>query len=253
MQDNKISQRQILRSLLRADARVQRRQSRSILMSTLFALIILFTWRGFVGKSGLTDWQHVLLATCLSIVLAGMGILGYPALVARDRDNGVFQRLRVTPASSSSIMLSRLVIQALVIGTLSVTIMIVAAADQITLTPVAYLLTLCASVLGSVMYLSVGQLLVALIASQSTLNATGRVIYFPVVMFGGLAELHVFGSVTEKIVAWSPYGTVQSVMQAAMQPAQWSVHTWLSLVVTLAYTALFAVVGIRYFRWVSKA
>lgn len=252
MQDGSISQVRVAKSLLRADTVVQLRQSRSIIMSTLFALIILITWHSFVSKSGLADWKHILLATCLSIVLAGMGMLGYPALVARDRDSGVFQRLRVTPASSTSIMLSRLLVQVAVIGMLSIVVMAVAAAaDSIVLTPAGYLLTLCMSVLGGALYLSVGQLLVALIASQNTLNSVGRVIYFPVVILGGLADLRIFGDTAAGIVSWTPYGTVQAVLEAAMRPSQWNMHDWLSFGITIAYTVLFAAIGIRYFRWVS--
>jgi ABC-2 type transport system permease protein len=247
------SQKQIIKSLLRADALTQRRQSRSALMSSVLAIIILITWRQFASQGGAAGWQHILLATCISIVLIGLGILGYPTMMARDRDNGVFQRLRVTPATTSSIMFSRLALQAVIMGILSLIIMVVAAAvDRITLSPIAYILTFFISVFGGVMYLSIGQVLVALITSQGTLNAVGRVIYFPLIFIGGLAELGIIGHVTKTIFTWLPYGTVQSLLQAAMQPSKWGAHASIALVVTLAYMAVFTAVGVRYFRWTSK-
>lgn len=253
MQPHHVSQISMLKPLLRADAIVQRRQSRSAVMSSALAIIILITWRNFASEGGVDAWQQILLATALSIVLVGMGLLGYPGIMARDRDNGVFQRLRVTPASTTSIMLSRLVLQAAVVGILSVVIMVAAAvADGITLSPTAYVLTFIASVFGGVMYLTIGQVLVALITSQSTLNAAGRVIYFPLVLIGGLAELGKLGSLTKEIFRWSPYGTVQSVLQAAMQPSTWDMHTSASVLATLGYMAVFTAIGIRYFRWTSK-
>ena len=45
--------------------------------------------------------------------LAATSILGYALTVARDREKGVFQRLRVTPAPTWTIMTSRLVMQTL--------------------------------------------------------------------------------------------------------------------------------------------
>jgi ABC-2 type transport system permease protein len=52
-------------------------------------------------------------AAAITLGIASIAILGYTATVARDRELGVFQRLRVTPAPTWAIMVSRLAIQIL--------------------------------------------------------------------------------------------------------------------------------------------
>src|SRR4051794_41922911 len=44
--------------------------------------------------------------------LLSTSLIGYALTVARDREKGVFQRLRVTPAPTWTIMVSRLAMQA---------------------------------------------------------------------------------------------------------------------------------------------
>src|SRR5579872_4958880 len=56
----------------------------------------------------------------ISYGLLGTAMIGYAVTVARDREKGVFQRLRVTPAPTWTIMTSRLAMQVLANLTISV-------------------------------------------------------------------------------------------------------------------------------------
>src|SRR5882757_466827 len=97
----------VLSSLLRADFTTQWRNRRSVILVVLVPTIILISWKGLVDKLGGT----FVLSNCITIGLNAIGLMGYTNSIARDRDKGVFQRLRVTPVPSWSIMTSRLIVQ----------------------------------------------------------------------------------------------------------------------------------------------
>src|SRR6476619_5909659 len=101
----------VLNSLLRADLTTQWRNRRSFILVLLVPVIILISWKGVIDKLGAT----FALSTCITIGLTALGLMGYSNAIARDRDKGVFQRLRVTPVPNWSIMCSRLIVQMLMI------------------------------------------------------------------------------------------------------------------------------------------
>src|SRR6266436_8035194 len=96
-----------LRSLLRADFTTQWRNRRSFILVLLVPVIILISWKGVIDKLG----GAFALSTCITIGLVAVGLMGYCNSIARDRGKGVFQRLRVAPLPSWSIMARRLTVQ----------------------------------------------------------------------------------------------------------------------------------------------
>ena len=66
--------------------------------------------------------------------LVSNSILGYALTVARDREQGVFQRLRVTPAPTWTIMTSRLAMQVLANLVITVIVVIVGSSNSPRLT-----------------------------------------------------------------------------------------------------------------------
>src|SRR5258708_37174003 len=84
---------EIFRALLEADFTVQLRNNRALLLS--FALPLVLLYGLFAGKRGLAlgDPQFRV-AAALTLGMASIAILGYAMTVARDREKGVFQRLR---------------------------------------------------------------------------------------------------------------------------------------------------------------
>src|SRR5438045_7527074 len=100
-----------LGSLLRADLITQWRNRRSFILLLLIPVIILISWKGVIERSG----GLFALSTCITIGLVAIGLMGYCNSIARDRDKGVFQRLRVAPVASWSIMASRLTVQLMMI------------------------------------------------------------------------------------------------------------------------------------------
>jgi ABC-2 type transport system permease protein len=236
-------------ALLRADLTTQWRNRRAVVLIILVPIIILISWKGFVAKLG----GPFVLSNCITIGLNAVGLMGYPNSIARDRDKGVFQRLRVAPVSSWSIMLSRLIIQLAMI--LIVTTAVFVAGfyfDKITVTPAGYICGILAAIVGGALYLSLGQVIVGLIKNPETVNSTCRLVYFAFIMVGMFAEFGSFPEELTTIVRWSPYGVVKHFVSSSLRPDIWNMEDTTSLLVALGYTIVFAILGIKWFKWSSK-
>ena len=242
----------ILRALLQADLTVQLRTGRALLLTFFPPLAVLYGL--FAGKRpAQLGGPIVNVAFALTLGIALIAILGYTASVARDRELGVFQRLRVTPAPTWTIMVSRLAVQIVSMLAMSVVVLVAAAVvENVRLDPAAYLLTLLAVSFSSAVFLGVGQALVGLIKSADTVNAVGRLSFLPLVALGLFAHSTIFGTTFETIARWSPGGAVVTLLAGAMQPAAWSGDTWWAFLASLLYAVVFAGIGIRWFQWSTR-
>jgi ABC-2 type transport system permease protein len=238
-----------LSSLLRADFTTQWRNRKSVILVVLVPVIILISWKGLVGKLGGT----FVLSNCITIGLNAIGLMGYTNSIARDRDKGVFQRLRVTPVPSWSIMVSRLIVQLAMILIVTTAIFLAGSYyDKIQLTPMGYLVGYVAAFVGGAVYLALGQMIVGLIKNPETVNAVTRLVYFIFIMVGMFGELGMLGPELGEVVKWSPYGAVKRMLGAAMQPSTWTQETTYFLLVTIGYTAIFTTLGIKWFKWNTR-
>jgi ABC-2 type transport system permease protein len=239
----------ILRALFRADLTVQLRNGRALALTFLLPLVLLYGLSAGKRRAQLGG-PIVDVALALTLGIASIAILGYTATVARDRELGVFQRLRVTPAPTWTIMVSRLAVQIVSMLVMSVVVLVAAAiVENVTLHPAAYLLTLLTVIFSSAVFLGVGQALVGLITSPDAVNAVGRLSYLPLFALGIFAHSTIFGTTFETIAGWSPGGAVVTLLAGAMQPAAWSADTWWALLASVLYAVVFAGIGIRWFQW----
>lgn len=237
---------QALKTLLRADFTVQWRQRRALLMSFIVPIIFLVSWKSLIHLLG----GDGVLAICIAIGLPAMGLMGYSMSLARDRERGVFQRLRAAPIPTSAIMGSRLLVQtAMILIMTLVTYFVGLEVDHIALGVPEILLVLVAAVIGGFSFLAIGQTLVAFIKSSDAVNSAARLIYFPLGVLGAIAQIGLFGQTVADIVNWSPLGTTKTMLLAAMMPSTIDLHTFWALLATLGYGIVFAAIGIRYFRW----
>lgn len=238
----------VFSSLLRADLTAQWRNRRAVILVLLVPVIILISWKGLVDKFG----GAFILSSCTTVGLTAIGLMGYSNSIARDRDKGIFQRLRVAPVPSWCIMVSRLTVQLVLI--LIMTAAVFGAGyyyDKIVLPASGYVLGFLAALVGGAVYLGLGQAIVGLIKNAETVSSTTRLIYFIFIMVGMFGELDVLGKQIGEMVKWSPYGTVKHIVAAALQ-GTWTEHSTMALLVTLAYALLFAGMGIKWFRWNTK-
>jgi ABC-2 type transport system permease protein len=237
-------------SLLRADFTTQWRNRRAVMMSLLVPIIILISWKGLIVKFG----GPFVLSMSMTIGLTSIGLMGYAISVARDRDKGIFQRLRVTPLPDFFIMISRLTVQLAMIALLTLGVFIIGyQVDKISLTPTGYILTFITAFLGGALYLGFGQMIVGLIKNAETVNSTTRLVYIAFIMLGMFGELGAFGIELKNIIHWSPFGTVKTILAAAMRPSTWNQDVTIALIATIAYSLVFSFLGIKWFKWSSAA
>jgi len=112
--------------LLRADRLVLLKNRRSVIIGILMPLYILFITNRHSGKTALGS-PGFIVVLAVTLGLLSTSIMGYTLTVARDRERGVFQRLRVTPAPTWAIMASRLLIQVLANFVITIVVLVVAA------------------------------------------------------------------------------------------------------------------------------
>jgi ABC-2 type transport system permease protein len=243
---------EIFRALLEADFTVQLRNNRALLLSFALPLVVLFALFASKFYSALGD-REFKVAAALTLGMASIAILGYSMTVARDREKGVFQRLRVTPAPTWTIMTSRLLVQVAVILAMALVVLVAAGIfEHVSLTAEAYVLTLICVIFSSALFLGVGQALAGLVKSADTLNAVGRIAYLPLFALGLFGHSTIFGTTFELISRWSPGGSVVTLLSGAMNPSSWNSDTWLALAASTAYSVVFAGIGIRWFQWGAR-
>ena len=236
-------------SLLRADLTTQWRNRRSFVIVLLVPVIILISWQSIIDKMG----AAFALSTCITIGLVAIGLMGYSNSIARDRDKGIFQRLRVAPLPLWCIMASRLAVQLMMIILLTVIVFVAGYyIDHVSISPAGYALTFLTALVGGAVYLGLGQVIVGLIQNPETVNSTSRLIYFVFILVGMFGEFGLLGDQVKQLAVWSPYGTVKRIISAGMEPEKWNAQMSLALLITVGYAILFSAIGIKKFKWNSK-
>ena len=124
--------------------------------------------------------------------------------------------------------------------------------DQVTMSASGYIAAFLASIIGGAVYLSLGQVIVGRIQNPETVNSTSRLIYFAFIIVGMFGQFDTFGKSFKESVIWTPYGTVKDILAASLEPAKWSNHTTMALLVTIGYTIVFATLGIKWFKWSTR-
>ncbi len=241
------SNKTVLTSLLRADFTTQWRNRKSVMLILLIPVVIVLAWKGI--KLG----GPFILANGITIGLNAIGLMGYSNAIARDRDRGIFQRLRVAPLTAWPIMASRLLIQLAMILIVTLGVFITGHyGDGITLSPAGYAVGFVMAFVGGAVYLGLGQAIVGFIKNAETVNAVTRLVYFLFIMVGMFASLGAMGPAVKEAAKWSPYGTVETILAAGMKPALWNQENTMALLVTIAYAVVFSILGIKWFKWSSK-
>jgi ABC-2 type transport system permease protein len=229
------------------------RNGRALIVNFVVPVILLYGL--FANKRGSQLGAPTLrIAIVLMVGMLTLAVAIYSVNIARDRDRGVFQRLRATPAPGWTIMASRLAVQEAAILLLAVVVLIAARVlEGISLSPAAYGLTFVAVLICSACFLGIGQALVGLVKSADAVNAVAPLTLAPVLALGLLGHSTVLGDTLETVARWSPGGVVASLLSGAMQPGSWSSDTWWALLVSLVYSIVFVGIGVRWFRWSTTA
>ncbi|HUB69127.1 MAG TPA: ABC transporter permease [Acidimicrobiales bacterium] len=242
----------ILTSLGRADFVALVKNPRRLLLSFLLPIVLLIVTNSSKATKHLGGADYII-GLAISYGLLSTSILGYALGVARDRENGVFQRLRVTPAPTWTIMASRLGMQVLANFVMALVVVVIGSQmHNVALSVSEYVLVLVISLLGGAVFLAIGQALVAFVKSADTVNAGGRILFIVLILLGLFGQSGTLGSFWESISHWSPVGAVMTLFAGVLKVSAWGTQDWLSIVACVGYIVSCAAAGIRWFRWDAK-
>lgn len=243
-------------SLLRADFTVLRRSGRTLLLNIAVPILILIIFdlhKGNKPNPLTAGGAGFTIGLALTYGLMASSLMGYSLAVARDRDAGVFQRMRVTPAPTWAIMTSRLVVQIIVDLIMTVIVVIIGGIIyQTAYNPGQYLLLLGVSILGGAMFLAIAQAVVGLIRSVNVVNAVGRILYIVFLLLGLLGASAILGTTVKNISDWSPVGALINLYGGILNLSNWDGTDTNGLIATIGYILIGAFVGIRWFRWETR-
>ncbi|TCO59562.1 ABC transporter permease [Actinocrispum wychmicini] len=244
----------VLGSLLRADIAVLRRSWRQQMLSLGLPLVVLgASWLQRHGKPPDVDFAATLVGIAITAGPLAAGVMGYPLIIARDRESGVFQRLRVTPAPNWTIMASRLVLHLVVYIVVAVIVATLGAiAYGLPLGVVPYLLLIPAAIIAGAVFLSIGQAMAGLLTSATLINAVGRVVLVALYLVGGLGLTGGAGTTFETVARWSPMGSTEELFHATLVHTGWTTADTHAMLACLGYILVFSILGIRCFRWDAR-
>jgi ABC-2 type transport system permease protein len=242
----------IFASLFRADFLVFLKHRRALIVSLLLPIFLLVSTNGGRAVQRFGGAVYII-GLAITYGLAATAIVGYALTVARDREKGVFQRLRVTPAPTWTIMTSRLLVQTGANLIIALVVLIIGTRiHHISLSASDYVLVLLVSLLGGAVFLSIGQALVGLVRSADTVQAAARVLFAVLILLGTLGQTGALGSAWHDIARWSPVGTVMTLFAAVINLHTWDARDTLSLAACFGYIIVCTGIGIRWFQWDAR-
>ena len=239
----------MLAALLRADLVVLTKNKMRLILSLLLPLIILSTTSSSKATRSFGGAEFIL-GLAITSGIAGTSIMGYAPMAARDRDNGVFQRLRVSPAPTWVVMASRLSVQ--MVSNFVIALVVLVLGDDIhhlSLSAETYVLVLLVSILGSAVFLAVAQALVGLVKSADTVQAFGRLLYIGLVMLGLFGASGELGGFWDTVSKWTPVGALMKVFAGVVGLGTFGSQDWLSLLACGGYVVVLTTLGIYWFRF----
>jgi ABC-2 type transport system permease protein len=242
----------VLSSLLRADFLVFLKHRRALIISMVLPVFVLLSTSGAKATARFGGPEFVI-GLAISYGLLSTALIGYALTVARDREKGVFQRLRVTPAPTWTIMTSRLLMQGLANLIIAIAVVIIGSAiHHISPSLGQYVLVVLVSILAGAVFLSLGQALVGLVKSADSVQAAARVLFAVLIMLGLLGQSGALGAFWSSVARWSPVGVVMTLFAGVLGLNTWDTRDTLSLLACFGYIVVFAGLGIRWFQWDAR-
>jgi ABC-2 type transport system permease protein len=244
--------RLVFGSLLRADFLVFLKHRRALIISMLLPVFVLVSTSGNKATDKFGGAEFVI-GLAISYGLLSTALIGYALTVARDREKGVFQRLRVTPAPTWTIMTSRLAMQAVANLIIAIAVVIVGSLiHHISPSVGQYALVLLVAIVAGAVFLSLGQALVGLVKSADSVQAVARVLFAVLILLGILGQSGALGSFWSSVARWSPVGAVMTLFAGVLNLHAWYSRDTLSVLACLGYIVVFAGIGIRWFQWDAR-
>ncbi len=201
---------------------------------------------GTVGNTGLTIID-LWVPTIMVIGFTGIAVSALPPTLARYREIGWLRRVSTTPVSPSRILAAQIIIN--LILALATILIVIFGSEFIFGAPftVGIPYFVLSIILSIAAIFSLGLVIAALAPSQAVASALSGGLFFLMLFLSGLwIQPSQVGGLLATIMYYSPVG-------AAARALLYSVFNqappYSTIVTLVVYTAIFAFVAIRYFRW----
>lgn len=237
--------------LLRMQWRFALREPLGLGMGIIFPVLLLILF-GFIGNyvggdySGLSLFD-LYVPTIVVIGLISIALYSVPFTLVRDREIGWLRRVSTTPLSPQKLLLSLLTVN-LIYGIMTIVVIILGSVFIFGAPLNINAFYFAVSILLTIFELfSLGMLVAAVAPTQRFAQALIGALFYPLLFFAGLwVQPAMVGNPLQSIMYYSPAGAaVRSLLYSLFnQPPP-----YLELVAMVAYSILFGVLAVRYFRW----
>jgi ABC-2 type transport system permease protein len=195
------------------------------------------------GLSILDAYVPILIA----FVLAMLALNALPAALAGYREKGILRRLATTPVGPGRVLAAQLAVNVAVVLVMLVLLLVVARLAYGVALPRQAAGFALAAVLTMAALFGLGLLIAAVVPNGRAANATGAILFFPMMFFAGLwLPIAAMPSVLQHVSHATPLGAAAQSLTDAWQ-GHWP-HP-LQLLALAAYALVFIVGAARLFRW----
>lgn len=183
----------------------------------------------------------------VSLVIGILGIVGIPSPLASYREQGILRRLSTTPAPPAWLLAAQLVIN-FCMAVAGLTILIAVGIAAFGLDPPKCIAGfVIATILSIAAVFAIGLWIAAIARTSVAAKAISLAVLFPLLFFGGLwLPRELMPPLLRSISNLTPLGAsvqaIQTSMQGTFPPPT-------SLLVLILYALIFAILGVRFFRW----
>lgn len=228
------------------------REPSAAFFTIVFPLLLLFIFGGIFGNEpseslggfGMVDLS---VPGYIAMIMATIGLLSIPVIIATYRENGVLRRFRATPVNSSVILSAQIVVS-LIMMTVSTILLVVAAVFIFDLNvPSTGIGIVAAIIFSSVAFFTLGFVVSGLVPSSRAATAVGMAIFFPMLFLSGAAmPSALFPDFMKNISQALPLTHAIALLQDLWHGNGWNM---VSVAVLGGMMAVCLLISARTFRW----
>jgi len=215
------------------------------------ALLVLFGYisgqvPGKVANTGLTVLD-LYIPTIMVIGFISIAITSLPNILVRDREIGWLRRVSTTPVPPSRLLGAQLILN--LVFALAMVLIVIFGGEIIFGAPlnVGIPFFVLSIILSIAEIFSLGLVIAAIAPSQTVASALSGLLFFLLLFLSGLwVQPAQVGGPLQTVMYYSPSGAATRALLYSVFNAA---PPYTTLVTMAAYTVIFAVIAIRYFRW----
>jgi ABC-2 type transport system permease protein len=240
-------------ALLKVEGRLALREPTALMMGigVPIILLVVFGLIGIASPGNVPGTSYTVIELYVPVIMVigfiFLGIDVLPTTMVRYREIGWLRRVSVTPAPPSRLLAAQLIVN-LVLALAGILIVIFGSELIFGATlDVGIPYFVLSIVLSIAVIFSFGLLVAALVPSQSVASGVGGGLTFLLLFLAGLwVPPATVGGPLAAIMYYSPSG---AAAEALLYSVFNTAPPYTAIVTMAAYTAIFAFVAIRYFRW----